>query len=334
MAPILVTGATGFIGQHLVDRLLRDGFSVRALIRGEVEGQRWGKHIEVAKGDVRDARSTRLAVDGVEAVFHLAGKVHDLEEIHDATEHEGVTLRGTQNLLAAAGESGVKRFVFLSSLSVYGAGSEALRDETAACDAGSAYGRAKFQAERCVLDQGEKFGIHVCCLRPAMVYGPGCKGNLPRMIKMIDRGFFPPLLDVNNRRSMVHVSNVVDAAILAATNPAANGQCYIVTDRRPYSTRELYEMICHGLGKPIPRWHVPLGALKGLARVGDAIGRLRGRRFVFDSDALEKLTGSAWYSSEKIARELGFRPRVTFEEALPELISWYRQQNKESRVDF
>jgi nucleoside-diphosphate-sugar epimerase len=83
-------------------------------------------------------------------------------------------------------------------------------------------------------------------------------------------------------------------------------------------------MICRGLGKPIPRWHVPLGALKGLARVGDAIGRLRGRRFMFDSDALEKLTGSAWYSSEKIAREMCFRPRVTFEEALPELISWYR----------
>lgn len=325
MAPILVTGATGFVGQHLVERLLRDGFNVRVLIRSEVEGQRWCKHIEVAKGDVRDARSTRLAVDGVEAVFHLAGKVHDFEEVHDATEHEGVTLRGTQNLLAAAGESGVKRFVFLSSLSVYGTGSEALRDETATCDAASAYGRAKLQAERCVLNQGEKFGIHVCCLRPAMVYGPGCKGNLPRMIKMIDRGLFPSLPDVGNRRSMVHVSDVVESAVLAATHPAANGQCYIVTDRRCYSTRELYEMICRGLGKPIPRWHVPLAALKALARVGDAVGRLHGRRFAFDSDALEKLTGNAWFSSEKISRELGYRPKVTFEDALPEMIAWYRK---------
>jgi nucleoside-diphosphate-sugar epimerase len=124
---------------------------------------------------------------------------------------------------------------------------------------------------------------------------------------------------------MVHVSNVVDAAILAAAHPAANGQCYIVTDRRPYSTRELYEMICRSLGKPIPRWHVPLGALKGLAWVGDVIGRLRRQRFVFDSDALEKLTGSAWYSSEKIARELGFRPKVAFEDTLPEMIDWYRK---------
>ncbi len=287
--------------------------------------QKWGERIEVAKGDMRDARSTRLAVDDVEAVFHLAGKVHDLEEVHDATEHEGVTLRGTQNLLVAAGESGVKRFVFLSSLSVYGVNSQEVRDETTACNPISAYGRAKLQAERCVLDHGKKFGIHVCCLRPAMVYGPGCKGNLPRMIKMIDRGLFPSLPDVANRRSMVHVSNVVDAAILAATHPAANGQCYIVTDQRPYSTRELYEMICRGLGKSTPRWHVPLGALKGLALVGDAIGHTRGRRFVFDSDALEKLTGNACFSSDKITRELGYCPSITFEQALPEILDWYRK---------
>jgi nucleoside-diphosphate-sugar epimerase len=84
-------------------------------------------------------------------------------------------------------------------------------------------------------------------------------------------------------------------------------------------------MICRSLGKPIPRWHVPLGALKGLAHVGDVVGRLRGRRFIFDSDALEKLTGNAWYSSEKITRELGFRPTATLEDALPEMIDWYRK---------
>lgn len=197
-------------------------------------------------------------------------------------------------------------------------------DETLEPRPKTPYGRSKLAAEQIVLDYGKHAGLHVACLRLPLVYGPGNKGNLSRMISAIDRGRFPPLPDVGNRRSMVHVSNVVDAAILAATHPAANGQCYIVTDSRPYSTRELYEMICRGLGKSIPRWHVPIGALKGLARVGDIVGRLRARRFVFDSDALQKLTGNAWYSSEKITRELGFRPRVTFEEALPEVISGYR----------
>lgn len=92
-----------------------------------------------------------------------------------------------------------------------------------------------------------------------------------------------------------------------------------------YSSRELYELICKGLGRAIPGWNVPVPVLRGLARAGDAIGRLRGRRFFFDSDALEKLIGSAWYNSEKISRDLGYRPVVTFEEALPELILWYRK---------
>jgi nucleoside-diphosphate-sugar epimerase len=81
------------------------------------------------------------------------------------------------------------------------------------------------------------------------------------------------------------------------------------------------------LGKRVPRWSVPLALLKAAAYGGDAIGRVRGRRFTFDSDALEKLTGDAWYSSEKISRELGYRPKVTFEDALPEMIAWYRSTN-------
>ena len=144
------------------------------------------------------------------------------------------------------------------------------------------------------------------------------------MISAIDRGFFPPLPDLENRRSMVHVSNVIQAALLAAASPAANGKCYIVTDARAYSTWKLYEMICRELGKQVPQWHIPLVILKVMGRVGDMIGLILGKRFVFDSDALGKLVGSAWYSCEKISRELGYRPSVAFEDALPEMVRWYR----------
>jgi len=142
---------------------------------------------------------------------------------------------------------------------------------------------------------------------------------------MIDRGLFPPLPNVANDRSMVHVSDVVEAAMLAAYKQEANGQVYNVTDTCSYSAREIYELICKGLGKNVPNWHVPVSVLKIAARVGDVIGMVRDRRVLFDSDALDKLIGSAWYSSEKISRELGYRPSITFEEALPELIAWYRK---------
>jgi len=123
---------------------------------------------------------------------------------------------------------------------------------------------------------------------------------------------------------MVHVADVVQAAVLAAETPAANGQCYIVTDGGTYSTRELYLLICRGLGRTVPPWRVPLWALRVAAVAGDAIGKVLGRRFVFDSDALEKLIGSAWYSSGKISRELGYKATRRFEDALPEMIGRYR----------
>ena len=187
------------------------------------------------------------------------------------------------------------------------------------------YGRSKLEAERVALEIGRRTGIHVTCLRFPLVYGPGNKGNLFRMIAAIDRGVFPPLPEFGNRRSMVHVVDVVQAAVLAAETPAANGQCYIVTDGRLYSTRKLYELICRALGKPIPCWHAPQWTLRGLGKVGDVIGRIRGKRFLFDSDALDKLIGMAWYSSEKIAHQLGYQPSITFPDALPELVAWYRR---------
>ena len=130
----------------------------------------------------------------------------------------------------------------------------------------------------------------------------------------------PPIPEFGNKRSMVHVEDVVKAAILAAERPKAIGQSYLVTDGQPYSTRELYEWICQALGKPVPAWRILEIVFRGLAKIGDAIGALQGRRFMFDSDTLEKLAGSAWYSSRKIEKELGFRPRRLLRETLSDII--------------
>lgn len=326
-----MTGGAGFIGRLLIQELVARRIRVDALVRQHQTGWTWGQEVTVIEGDICVKRDLDRLVGDYDVVFHLAGRAHAVSDgVGNENLYQTTNVDGTRHVLEIAEARRARGIVFFSSVKAMGEESAACLDESIEPRPKTPYGCSKLGAERLVLDFGKGTGIHVVCLRLPLVYGPGNKGNLFRMISAIDRGHFPPLPDVGNRRSMVHVSNVVDAAVLAATHPAANGQCYIVTDQRPYSTRELYEMIRRGLGKPIPRWHVPIGALKALARVGDAIGRVRGRRFVFDSDALEKLTGSAWYSSEKIARELGFRPRVTFEDALPELISWYRQQKEDS----
>lgn len=319
----LVTGGSGFIGRYLVRRLVQDRISVASVILDQTGISDLG--CDVFAGDIRNPSLAKEATKGCTTVFHLAGKAHDLVAQSDDPEHQSVTVEGTKTLLAAALENGAQRVVFLSSLSVYGTDSDERRDETAPCNPSSAYGRAKLTAEQYILRQGKASGIHVCCLRPAMVYGRGCKGNLPRMIAAIDQGFFPPLPKLNNKRSMVHASDLVHAMILAGTTLAANGQIYIVTDNRSYSTRQLYEAISHSLRKRVPSWGIPLEVFKAIARIGDVVGQARGRRFLFDSDALVKLTGSAWFSSEKITRELGYQPKVAFEDALPEMIAWYRE---------
>lgn len=319
-----MTGAAGFIGAVLVRRLMADGRFVRALVRRDPGPRLPGD--EVLRADLATGPLPPEALHGIETVFHLAGRTHALSEVGvDETEYRSVNVDGTRHLLAAGREAGVERFVFFSSVKAAGEGGSECQDESVEPRPTTAYGRTKLEAERLVIDHGARYGMHAVCLRLPMVYGPGNKGNIHRMIDWVARGHFPPLPEVGNRRSIVHVANAVEAACLAAVRPAASGQTYIVTDGRPYSSRELYELICKGLGRAIPWWNVPLPVMRGLARAGDVIGRVRGRRFFFDSDALEKLIGSAWYSSEKISRELGYRPSVTFEEALPEMILRYRK---------
>jgi len=110
--------------------------------------------------------------------------------------------------------------------------------------------------------------------------------------------------------------------MLAAEHIEAAGQTYIVTDGEAYSTRQMYEWICDALHKPVPGWSVPPGVLNVMARAGDMIGAVRGRRFIFDSDALQKLTGSAWYSSAKIEHELGFKAQRTLQASLPDIVQY------------
>lgn len=325
MKNVLVTGASGFIGRHLVKRLARDGHTVRALVRERRSARDLPGGFDIAIGDVRDSQAMQAAVDGCDTVFHTAGKTHALTELQsDEETYRAVNVDGTRIVLDAAVAGGAERFVFFSSVKAMGEGDSRCLDASFDGRPKTPYGRSKLEGERVALEIGRRTGVHVACLRLPLVYGPGNKGNLFRMIQAVDRGVFPPLPEIGNRRSMVHVVDVVEAALLAAETPAANGQCYIVTDGSAYSTRELYVLICRGLGKAIPFWHVPVWILRMAAKGGDAIGKAMGKRFVFDSDALDKLLGSAWYSSERISRELGYKPVIRIEKALPELIGWYR----------
>jgi UDP-glucose 4-epimerase len=311
----LVTGADGFIGAVLCRRLEAQGTRVYRLSRKA--GGADTLVADLGRDPIKGMKDVRP-----EAVFHLAGRVHKMDEGTDAAaEHMRVTVEGTRYLLQAAAESGASAFVFFSSVAVMPEGSASELDETVKPAPTTPYGRAKLQAEDLVLEMNGKGGMRTVCLRLPMVYGPGHKGHLPRMVRAIERGVFPPLPQYPGKRSLVHVDDVVDAAILVAQRPEAAGQVYIVAEPRAYSSREIYEIVLRALGRTAPAWHVPSAVLATAALTGDLGKRIARRRLPFDTSALSKLSEPAIYSAAKIERDLGFRTRKTFETAAAELVA-------------
>lgn len=313
---ILVSGAHGFIGIKLIQFLLQQGFRVRTLTRNATNDKTDNYSIDL----IMDECPATLCAN-IDTIFHLAGKAHALAETRqDEAEYFQINTEGTRKLLEAAKQAGVQKFIYFSSVKAVGDSDTQPMDESVQTPAETPYGQSKYAAEQLVLHGG--YVPHSVVIRPSMVYGNTEKGNLPRMIQAIRRDMFPPLPETHNRRSMVHVDDVVQAAILAAEKPEAEGQIYIVTDGQAYSTRQIYDWIRSVLGKSSLNAAIPMGLLNVLAKSGDGIGQVLGRRFPFDSDALDKLTGSAWYSSAKIQRELGFNPKHTLQSSLPEIVRY------------
>ncbi|AFL74605.1 NAD-dependent epimerase/dehydratase family protein [Thiocystis violascens] len=326
--PVLVTGATGKLGRHLVTALLGEGARVAILTRDcRRAGALWpGAPIDCRRADLTDAASLNAVLDGIDTVFHLASysPAPGEPDIYEAPSHWPITAIGTRNLTRVVAVSQVRHLVYASSVKAMGDAAGARgrpADEDDEPQPETLYGRAKLDAERSILALGLAQPIQVSVLRLPMVYGLKGQGNVARLIDAIARRRFPPWPRVDNRRSAVHVADAVRALLVLARDPRVNGQVYLVTDGRQYSTRWLYERICLALGRPIPAWAVPLWALRFAAELGSRIERVSGRSMPLNLNGLSKLTGDAWYSSEKLRRELEFIPEHDLEQDIPRMVS-------------
>lgn len=329
MKYVLVTGANGFVGKPLCQRLAEQGARLRLLLRSQsqVSGDVRKIAQEFVIDDLENPQHLVEACEGIDTVFHLAGYAHAIKEHGDtgANKHHAINFVATQKLFNAAIRAGVKRFVYFSSVKAAAdVKAEQCVDESWNKLPDSPYGQAKRKAEQYILNRAQESDIHVSIIRPTLVYGAGVKGNILQMIKAIDKGIFPPLPEVNNKRSMISVNDLIEAAILSAINPDANGNIYIVTDGCPYTTRQLYEAICRALNKKPSKWHVPVLILVLLALIGDIIGWLRKQRFVFDTQAFDRLTGWACYDSSRIQNELAFKPKDDFYDLIREIVMDYK----------
>ena len=294
---IFVTGATGFIGQKLLNALESSPASFGNIQSSDIKilSRLPHKNYKTVICDLETELIPEDSLDSIDTVFHLAGFSHD---IRDATEVEQlyrvINVDATEQLTELAVASGVKRFVFVSSVK---AGGNSVKEKPE-----GVYGQTKHEAELKILEISRLSGMHVSIVRPSLVYGPGVKGNLALMRRGIESGWFPPLPETGNLRSMVHVDDLVRALLLVADNKRANRKIFIATDGVPHSSREIYDAICHALGKTVPQWSVPKIVFEGLSLLSPRI------RYKID-----KLLGDEFYSSEKLER-LGFKAECTLKD--------------------
>lgn len=312
----LITGATGFIGQHLWGALRAGGRECRVVVRKPVATE------NSVVADLADKNALTAACSGVERVFHCAGYAHAFSSCSadDADQHWRINFEGAQNLVEAAGQAGVRRFVFLSSVKAMAEPGVICADEDFLGAPETAYGRAKGAAEEAVLAAGRRYGMHVVNLRLAMVYGAGGRGNLERMGRLVKRRIFPPLPETGNHRSLVHVDDVVSAIQLVADNDRAASKTYIVASQEAPSGRALFDALRAAQGLPACLWSVPAPMLRAAARLGDGLEALLRHRLPLDSEVLERLLGSAWYSPARIEQELGWRAEVSLANGLIEML--------------
>ena len=294
---ILVTGASGFIGRHLVAALVADGRKVRALVRSEAGERRVPDGVEVVRGEVGDVDSLRRAAAGAEVVFHLAGG-YRLE----GTELHVAHVTGTANLLTAL-EPGA-RVVYVSSTSVYGWDQSWPADHTSPPRPIADYGRVKLAAERLV---STWTGGPTVVARPTITYGPGDdKGMLARAVRLMSRGvrWFPG--DGRNRIHLLHVDDLVRGlSVLGETGDGV----YVFGGPEATPVGRIFELLASGAGLPAPRFGVPAPPVRLVAR-----------------HAADVLTTDRAYSWRRAADELGWTPQVPVEEGVPATGSWLAAQ--------
>ncbi len=312
MKKVLVTGAAGFIGHALCERLAQKAITIRVLLRRPTVGP-WQ---DVQIQDLAELSTQPLnagLMQGIDTVFHLAGVAHaGFPNAISSDVYWTVNVKATEKLFKMAAEAKVAHFIYFSSVK--------------AIEPHDTYGHSKKAAEEVVLALGKHYEMNVCILRPALVYGPNVKGNLSSLLRSIDKGWFPPPPKTQNARSLLALNDLIDAALWVAEDERANGKIYTVTDGHRYSTREIYDAMRKALGLSPIKWAIPLNLWKLLAKMGDSIQHFTRFPAPFNSDKLEKLLGFAEYSGALIQNELGWSPKEDFFTVLPQMVAAHRNK--------
>jgi len=315
-----VTGATGFVGSHLVEALRARGDHITCLVRSPTKARALeAAGLPLVFGDLDQARAVAAFVEGADVVYHLAGLLAAPSE----EEFLRVNRDGAGRLALAARVAGVQRFLLVSSLAVTGPTHPGFPlDESERPAPVTPYGRSKRAGEEAVKDSGVPFTI----VRPPIVYGPRDR-ELLRLFKMAKRGVAPLLGDGSQSLSLVQVTNLARALLAAAESPATQGRTYHAAHPECLTQRELLQAVGRAVGKqPLL---VPLrpALVRGGLQAAGLFNRFAGRVSLLGPDQAPELLAPAWTcSSEALARDAGWRADIAAEQGLAQTAEWYRAE--------
>ncbi len=307
---VLITGATGVVGPAVVDAFSAAGWAVRAFVRVSPAVPPWSAPASLEVGSLDDAASLERAMQDVQVVIHLAGKLHvDASTRSDLAAFRAVNVDGTRQVVAAARRGGA-RVILASTIAVYGPTHGRDVDEQSRPLPETPYARSKLDAETLALDESNGSGRGIV-LRLAAVYGPRMKGNYLRLVRALARPWFLAIGSGNNRRSLIHEEDVARAFLAAASRPELGGRVFNVTDGGVHRMRDIVAAISAALGRRAPRFALPAAPVRFACRTADAAARLAGRRAPVTPDAIDKWLEDLAVFSTRARSELGFVPAVS-----------------------
>jgi nucleoside-diphosphate-sugar epimerase len=316
----LITGATGFIGSHLVERLIKKGYEITCITRDTSKpGWLEGLDITFLQGDCSDRDFLSKHVGGHDFIFHLSG----LTKSCSKDDFYSVNTKGTENIISVTAQKNpnIRRFIFLSSLSAFGPKvKDSLPTEEQQAYPVSDYGKSKLKAEQIIQNYGDTLPISI--LRPCAVYGPRDR-DLFLLFKCVTRGFLP--VWGKGCTSLIYIDDLIDTIMLAAEKNTAVGKTYFISDGRIYPNEEIVREIMSALNANPLKIRLPKAALSIIGIFGERMSKMRGKNTMINRDKMKELRYAEWVCDiSKAKNDLFYQPKVELKKGIQWTADWYR----------
>ena len=310
---LLVTGSSGFVGSRVVEMASDNGLIAVSVVRKEPKEESSGRFHTVSSIDADTDWSG--AFDSIDCVVHCAARVHQMKESEsDAlAAYREINTLGTLNLARQASRSGIKRFVFLSSIKVNGEFtlSGSLFEPNLKHAPQDPYGLSKYEAELGLIQLAKETGLEVVIIRPPLVYGPGVKANFNSLMQWVDRGIPLPLGAIHNQRSLVYRDNLVDLILHCCVDERAAGETFLVSDGKDVSTTELIFSVTKAMNKTSKLIPIPMGWIT-------CVAKLFGKPQV-----AQRICSNLQVDMSHTEKVLGWKPPISFEDGIEKTAQAY-----------